>query len=360
MKDVLRTFYTYRFIFCVSAAYMLVAAGAAFYLGAKPREFSDVIGYFLTADFFMLFYPLMILGVYFLRAVASVREKTPGAWIKSALAHFDEQVVSFFKGGAFWHGLAALAVILPIDMFFCAGKSLIPHVSHYMWDPAWSALDKFIHFGRYPHEYLVPLADRFSLAPAIDKLYLAWFIMVFMVQGFCFFADHDPVRRMRYLWTTVLSWILVGTVMAALMASVGPVYYADFYAGVSPYQSLVDYLHRAGEGGQPLKAVSIAADLLQMVRNDTVVDLNAISAMPSLHVGIAFLSVLYFYSINRVAWAMALGYFFVILGGSVLLGWHYAADGYVAVAAVWGLWRLTKPLVRALHPELIEIKGGVG
>jgi hypothetical protein len=42
-----------------------------------------------------------------------------------------------------------------------------------------------------------------------------------------------------------------------------------------------------------------------------------------------------------------------ILIGSVLLGWHYAVDGYVAIAMTWVIWRvvgwsLNQPFIRWL------------
>jgi hypothetical protein len=38
-----------------------------------------------------------------------------------------------------------------------------------------------------------------------------------------------------------------------------------------------------------------------------------------------------------VRW-IAIAYAFVILLGSVHLGWHYAADGYVAAGVTWLIW----------------------
>ena len=330
----------HRFLLYFSLAYMVAVSALAFALGAKLQEFTRVLGYFISADFFMLLYPVMLLSVWLVRAAFSVREKNILLWLRAVMNRFDAQAVSFFRDGAFWGGVAGLAALFPVDVFFCVGKSLIPHITTYRWDPLFAAWDRALHFGHYPHEFLMELAEKFDGAVIIDNLYLTWFLMVFLVQGWCLFADRDPVRRMRYLWTTVLSWIFIGTVMAALLASVGPIYHHDFYAGPSPYRDFLDDLRRAGDGRE-LKVFSIANDLLKMVRDDTVVDLNAISAMPSLHVAIAFLSVLYFWSINKVLRAFALAYFFVILAGSVLLGWHYAVDGYMSVAVVWLIWGLT-------------------
>jgi membrane-associated phospholipid phosphatase len=91
--------------------------------------------------------------------------------------------------------------------------------------------------------------------------------------------------------------------------------------------------------------------MLAMTHNGRVVNLNALSAMPSLHVGIAFLNALYFLHKNKAAALAAFAYFLIILIGSVYLGWHYAVDGYAGAACAWAIWALSKPLVRKLHPE---------
>jgi hypothetical protein len=37
----------------------------------------------------------------------------------------------------------------------------------------------------------------------------------------------------------------------------------------------------------------------------------------------------------------------LVLIGSVHLGWHYAVDGYVAIAAVTGFWWIAGRIIRA-------------
>jgi membrane-associated phospholipid phosphatase len=65
---------------------------------------------------------------------------------------------------------------------------------------------------------------------------------------------------------------------------------------------------------------------------------SGISAMPSVHVSMAFLYVLLTYRRHPIAfWAFCL-YALLIMIGSIHLGWHYAVDGYVAIPCTWIIW----------------------
>lgn len=80
-----------------------------------------------------------------------------------------------------------------------------------------------------------------------------------------------------------------------------------------------------------------------------------ISAMPSLHVAIAFLTVQVAFSRSK-RWSLrfaALAYFLVILVGSVHLGWHYLLDGLVSIAAMVPLWIRAGKLVDWLSPARV-------
>ena len=76
-----------------------------------------------------------------------------------------------------------------------------------------------------------------------------------------------------------------------------------------------------------------------MYGGDTLMIGGGISAMPSVHNGLAALFAFAAFRINRKAgWAMA-AYAALIWIGSIHLGWHYAIDGIVSIALAWGIWR---------------------
>jgi hypothetical protein len=88
---------------------------------------------------------------------------------------------------------------------------------------------------------------------------------------------------------------------------------------------------------------------------------GGISAMPSVHNGLAFLFALAAWRVSRPLGCLLGSYAAVIWVGSVHLGWHYGLDGVVAVALTILIWqvcghiadRLERPLLpRAPEPAL--------
>ncbi|HMO69504.1 MAG TPA: phosphatase PAP2 family protein [Novosphingobium sp.] len=76
---------------------------------------------------------------------------------------------------------------------------------------------------------------------------------------------------------------------------------------------------------------------------------RGITAMPSMHVGLAFLFFLAMRHQGRIA-AWAFGAFFVVIAlASVHLGYHYAVDGYVSMALTGAIWWAAKRLVGQPH-----------
>ncbi|WP_119301036.1 phosphatase PAP2 family protein [Dongia deserti] len=106
--------------------------------------------------------------------------------------------------------------------------------------------------------------------------------------------------------------------------------------------------YRAGDAGTGRRLSAeigrCVQDLLYQ-QSDTGLGLG-ISAAPSMHVAstwlIARMLQTYYGRWPPSPVAAFLG---VILIGSVHLGWHYALDGYVSIAAAWAPWRFTGRLV---------------
>ena len=64
----------------------------------------------------------------------------------------------------------------------------------------------------------------------------------------------------------------------------------------------------------------------------------AISAMPSMHVATSVLMAFYAFRHSKaLGWLMSI-FAFLIMVGSVHLGWHYAVDGYLGALIAWACW----------------------
>jgi hypothetical protein len=214
-------------------------------------------------------------------------------------------------------------------------KALIPYIHPFAWDGAFSDLDRWI-FGTDPwrltHALIGPRGTR-----VVDIMYGLWFpAWTFALVYFgCFAAEAE---QRRFLTAMFAVWIVEGIVLATLFSSVGPCYlqmihhsYADRYAGLFPL---------AAPGANAAQAM-----LWSSYTSGDIGAFKGISAMPSLHVGVAFLLVL----ASRGWWRVAASLFCaLIFVGSVHLGWHYASDGIVAAALTTLCWRLARPGYRDL------------
>lgn len=340
-----QAFRLHRPLFFFTGAYGAAVLAPAFFFGATADDFRTILSYFIPAAATSFFFPVLILLAFLIKTIAAtIKERKTLRW---ATENFEGRIAAYLRDGRLHNALAALLALLPVTLFFCIGKSMIPLLNEYRLDPLFAEVDRIIHFGRYPHEYLVPWIERLELQHFFDDLYLCWFMVVYLVTEFATWGDPDQTRRLRYLWTYTLCWVVIGTIAAVMLASVGPMYFTDFYDAPSPYADLLAHLRAAGD----LKIFAIAEELLNMVRDDRAININAISAMPSLHVAMAAALCFYVRGVNRAAWIFLTAFLVFMLMGSVYLGWHYAIDGYIGIAMAYGLWRASGPVVLKLHGQ---------
>jgi hypothetical protein len=143
------------------------------------------------------------------------------------------------------------------------------------------------------------------------------------------FASNEQKRR--FFLSFFGLWIILGLVAATVFSSAGPCFLElignplrERYAGLFPTapgsQGVMNYLADTYTTGR----LGLG---------------TGISAMPSLHVGFAFL---YFLRARKAVWrVVAFVYFLIIFVGSVHLGWHYADDGIFAAAGTWLIYAAT-------------------
>ena len=236
--------------------------------------------------------------------------------------------------------LPALLVIVVVPLFisaFTSFKALIPAIHPFSWDPAFAAWDRALHGGLDPWRLMHPLLGTPAVTSAINALYHAWYFVFYGVLFWQAFSLARPVLRMRFLISFVLTWAILGSLFAVLLSSAGPVYYGRVTGLEDPYRELMAYLALADSqtGVMALNVQELLWDSYQ--QNNTGFG-SGISAMPSVHVGLAVLLALVGWQANRVlGWGLIL-FAVAIQIGSVHLGWHYAIDGYLATLLTILIW----------------------
>jgi hypothetical protein len=239
------------------------------------------------------------------------------------------------------HGLPA-ALALTIFIFaFTMLKANVPVLNPFAYDRAFDRFDAALHFGYRPWQLLQPLLGLWPVTFLINLNYHVWFVVMNVFLAYFTFLREPGTLRTRFFSSYLLIWILGGGVLAVLFSSAGPCYWSELGLSPDPYAPLMAYLNGA----------NAQAPILALQTQDLLWNLHAqgsgfagISAMPSMHVATAMLFVLA--SAQAPRWIrIALNvHLALIFTGSIHLGWHYAVDGYVAIALTLCLWRIAGPI----------------
>jgi PAP2 superfamily len=202
-------------------------------------------------------------------------------------------------------------------------KIMLPLTSPFWADPLLADIDHVI-FRADPWKIAGALFGW--AAPIVDGAYVTWVLVKFVTLAAVLAAAESRKKTQALLsYFLILACTALGQY---LLSSGGPVFYERLGFGgrfealpIEPWVKVTtsylwnDYLRAGGDIG------------------------TGISAMPSLHVAIALWFALVMRSYLPRAAVLGYLYFALILIGSVLLGWHYAADGIAAIGITLISWR---------------------
>lgn len=250
----------------------------------------------------------------------------------------------YLNGGAVAAALlAGLAVAVVINLFGI-WKIEIAAIHPFAWDVRLSELDRAIHGGRLPWQWLQPMLGAPQVSAAIEALYYAWLPLMVVV---CAWQAWSPRRelRLRFFIAFFLTLVLLGDVAAAVFSSAGPCYYAQVAGTPDPYASLFAY-HAHVASLVPFGTPAIQADLWRRHLAPATAPFTGVSAFPSIHVAVAVLYTLLGWSVRRPLGILFGAYALAVVVGSVHLGWHYAVDGYASIVGVAVIWWLSGIMVR--------------
>lgn len=234
-----------------------------------------------------------------------------------------------------------ILVLTVFTLFFSAIsslKSLIPAFNFFHWDPTFARLDAQLYGGVEPWRLLQPLVHQHLVAWLINLGYCMWIFLMMGTLVWQIFDDRLPQRRKQFLLAYCWVWIINGVVLATLLSSVGPCFYGQLlpdqpnpYAGMMEGWKQVPLLW-------PGNQIEIQNHLWKMYESATIGLGAGISAMPSLHVSIAWLLFLFYRKVGKYLGCAFLVYALMIKVGSIILGWHYSVDGYVAIIVTTLIW----------------------
>ncbi|MCB9988789.1 MAG: phosphatase PAP2 family protein [Rhodospirillales bacterium] len=325
-------------------AFVLLYVGGSYWLAASAG-FSD--------RFQLLLYGKSVRLVTFLVAVTVFGGRAYYVMFKIRPRHLTRflinDVKAFFTVERLWRALPVFVCFTLFLGAFTSMKSMIPVFHAYSWDPFFYELDRILHFGIDPWRILQPVMGYAPVTFVVNVIYNIWFAVMFSVLYWQLFSLRDPQLRLQFFYTYFLSWALNGTLLAVLFSSAGPCFFGDVVTGANPYEPLMAYLNQTNEH-IPIWAVTTQAGLWESYQSSTTGIGSGISAMPSMHVSLAFL--FFLVGLRTHKWvAIGLGIFFaVILLGSIHLAWHYAVDGYLSIITTWFIWRSSGWLVRKTMP----------
>lgn len=323
----------------VVAVYIAAATALARFAG-KPEVLDPFL--YLPGVAALFGFCAVLWGAGYLGWVAlAVRPERPLSW---AWQHLRER--ARFKTRVL-RGMTVVLLLIPFYGYFTSVKSLIPVVMPYSWDPALHAFDRWL-FGVDPWRLFEPMMQVPYALFVLNFFYNIWFFLKFLFVLWQAFTLRDEQLRLQFLLAFLLTWVVVGSVLALGLSSAGPCFYSGVVPGPDPYAGLMAHLHAARELA-PLWALDAQAMLWQLHNENTLGVGGGISAMPSMHVAVATLLWLLARRVDRRAGWVFAAYLALIAIGSVVLGWHYAADGLLAIPLALVIWTLSGRIARRVQ-----------
>jgi hypothetical protein len=252
----------------------------------------------------------------------------------------------------FWPPLMFALLIASFNAF----KQMVLPLAGFHFDPLLAQLDRALFFGTDPWRVTHALFGSPSQILLIDRAYHGWFAPMLLGVVLCAWLPESMFRqRTQYLLTYVGVWVVIGSILAFVVPSAGPCFF-DTLAGSPPqFRDLMARLSDAqAKLGVPLQALRNQELLLHLRGSSDLAVGGGISAMPSVHNGLAALFAIGGFQINRALGYILTAYAALIWIGSIHLGWHYALDGVVGIVLTFGIWHVCGRVAERLERPLFS------
>lgn len=234
------------------------------------------------------------------------------------------------RPGTLWIWFRAWMSIVFIIYGYCWLKVSIPLVrpTALFDQELWNA-DRWLHFGISPSVFLIELVAGTPMAKLLDEWYAVWLLTVPYAAAYMF-AHRDRARVKNFALAMAVLWGVGGWSYYALPA-LGPC-----YASPDILEPIKDEIPKA-IGSQGL----LWQNYLTIVKGRDVGVLRTfqpefgVAALPSLHVAMHAMILLWAWRHERWLRAPAAVATLLTFLGSIATGWHYAIDGYAGILLAW-------------------------
>ena len=245
---------------------------------------------------------------------------------------------AFFAGGRWGDVVVALAALAVTVSSFTVYKSTVVGSQGYRFDGLLIAWDRALFAGNDPWVLSHAILSSPYATKVIDTLYHPAFLPMVLGYVFCVAARARPALRYTYMVSYLASFVIIGMIAANALSSAGPVYDGVLFGDGTTFQPLIDRLAAQNETAGPFSAVFAQGYLLALNERGAIGMGGGISAMPSMHIVLAFLWAIPAWHLSRVLGVIVTIYALIIWVGSVHLGWHYFVDGLVGVLMLAVIW----------------------
>ena len=227
-------------------------------------------------------------------------------------------------------GLVLMMAFIYFQGTFALVKTSLSAGPGFIYDTYLADLDKWLHFGIDPWRLTHAFFNSLTLKFIVEYIYVA--VWVFYVFGVLFYMCVSPRAervRLRYLACYILNWVLLGNLIAAFTMSAGPCYFGFVTGDGLRFAELVNFMQLNVD----TSPIAISQNYLwQLHENGRAAFGTGISAFPSLHIAAVALNAYFAREISPKLAILAWMFVVVIEVCSVYTGWHYAIDGYAAIA----------------------------
>jgi membrane-associated phospholipid phosphatase len=241
------------------------------------------------------------------------------------------------SGAQFGGAVLLGSLAIPVQITFQSLKQSLGRQRGFPWDTTIAAVDKTLH-GEAAWRWYSWVLDSPVMLKIVDMLYLAWFPVLLSVLVWLCWTPHRLLRQ-RAILAFLILWIGAGTIGAWAFASAGPCYRTSIDPDAAELVYRLDASHAA------LLARRNQQAIWEAFKTDQWLQLGGISAMPSLHVGFVVLVAIMMQRRSRTLGSVCWIYAACVHVGAVVLGWHYAIDGYAGALSAYAAWILAGRLV---------------